>query len=70
MKQKILKKELDFRIKLNGERLQDDYYNIDNVFVGDEARWPGDKEGRALLAFVSHYKINGLKIPCMELMIE
>ena len=70
MKQEILKKELDFRIKLNGERLQDDYYNIDNVFVGDEASWPGDKEGRALLAFVSHYKINGLKIPCMELMIE
>ena len=37
MKQEILKKELDFRIKLNGERLQDDYYNIDNVFGGDES---------------------------------
>ena len=70
MKQEISKAELDCRIKLNSERLKDDYYNIDNVFDGDEVDWPGDKEGRALLAFVSHYKINGLKIPCMELMIE
>lgn len=33
-------------------------------------RWPGDKEGRALLAFVCHYKINKKQVPCMKLMID
>lgn len=70
MKKEISTEELNKRIELNAERLHADYYNIDNVFDGDDAEWPGDKEGRALLAFVSHYKINSLKIPCMELMID
>lgn len=70
MKTEISLSELNKRIELNAKRLQDDYYNIDNVFAGDNAEWPGDKEGRALLAFVSHYCINSLKIPCMDLMME
>lgn len=70
MKKRISQKELDLRIKLNYERLNDSYYNIENVFCGDNAEWPGDKEGRALLAFVSHYKMTAQKIPCMNLMIE
>ena len=40
------------------------------MFSPAEYSWYGDKEGRALLAFVSHYKITGEKIPCMELMLE
>lgn len=63
--------ELDKRIALNFERLANDrYYQIDQVFSPKEYDWYGDKEGRALLAFVSHYKINGSKLPTMDLMIQ
>lgn len=63
--------ELKERIELNYNRLADgDYYKIGQVFSPDGYDWPGDKEGRALLAFVSHYKISGTKIPCMEQMVE
>ena len=51
--------ELNERIRLNRQRLTDgDYYQIGEVFHGTDD-WYGDKEGRALLAFISHYKING-----------
>ena len=64
-------KELLERIDLNYKRLEGDpYYQISDVFDNHQARWPGDKEGRALLAFVSHYKINGRKLECMDLMID
>lgn len=63
-------KELSTRTELNFKRLHDAYYDIDHVFDGDDVDWPGDKEGRSLLAFVSHYKINKSKVPCMDLMIE
>ena len=63
--------ELFERIELNANRLESgDYYRIDEVFDNHSARWPGDKEGRALLAFVSHYKINRRKIECMDLMMD
>lgn len=70
MRVNVSTEELNDRINLNAERLLDPYYAIDDVFDGDDVDWPGDKEGRALLAFVSHYKINGNKIPCMEAMID
>lgn len=64
------KKELQTRIKLNFCRLADgEYYQIDQVFSPPDYDWYGDKEGRALLAFVSHCKISGEKIPCMEQMM-
>lgn len=67
----INQKELDTRIALNFKRLADSaYYQIGEVFAPDEYDWPADKEGRALLAFVSHYKISGKKIPCMDEMIQ
>ena len=63
--------ELNERIALNYKRLADSaYYQIDEVFAPEQYDWPADKEGRALLAFVSHYKISGRKIPCMDLLIE
>ncbi len=69
MKKYISDEDLNYRIKLNRERLTDEYYNIDNVFdIGSD--WPGDKAGRALLAFVSHYKINQSKNPCMVKMLD
>ena len=64
---KVCPKELDERMNLNFSRLADDpYYGIDQVFTLVEYGWMGDKEGRALLAFVSHYKMSGRKIDCME----
>ncbi|MBR3300966.1 MAG: hypothetical protein IKI68_05715, partial [Clostridia bacterium] len=56
--------ELKTRIDLNYKRLaESSYYQIDEVFAPGNYDWPADKEGRALLAFVSHYKISGKKIP-------
>ncbi|MBQ7386783.1 MAG: hypothetical protein IJW03_01315 [Clostridia bacterium] len=63
--------ELNERIELNYKRLESDpYYQIGDVFAPDTYEWYGDKEGRALLAFVSHYKISGRKIPCMDEMMR
>ncbi len=62
--------ELAERIALNRARLENDtYYTIEGVFAPADYDWYGDKEGRALLAFVSHYKINGEKIPCMDALV-
>ena len=62
--------EMDERIALNERRLNEPYYQMDEVFQEPTAAWPGDKEGRALLAFVSHYKMTGKKNPCMEPMLK
>ncbi len=58
--------ELDERIERSYSRLMGDYYQMPDVFQEYCADWPGDKEGRALLAFVSHYKMTGKINPCME----
>lgn len=71
MKKYINESELRARIALNYNRLAaSPYYQIGEVFSPDAYDWPADKEGRALLAFVSHYKISGRKIPCMDQMLE
>ena len=71
MRIELDEKELRERINLNRNRLlNDSYYTIDGIFSPSDYDWYGDKEGRALLAFVSHYKINREKIPCMELLLE
>jgi len=71
MRLPIDKRELKERIALNYKRFTDDeYYRIGGVFSPDTYDWPGDKEGRALLAFVSHYKMTGRKIPCMREMLS
>ena len=70
MKKMIDEQELQERIFLNYHRLADSaYYQIDDIFATGEYDWPADKEGRALLAFVCHYKISGEIIPCMEQML-
>ena len=71
MRIELDEKELRERINLNWNRLlNDSYYTIDGIFSPSDYEWYGDKEGRALLAFVSHYKINREKIPCMEQLLE
>lgn len=62
--------ELNTRIEKNFVRLGEPYYQINNVFQEPDADWPGDKEGRALLAFVRHFEMSGRKIPCMEQMLS
>lgn len=62
--------ELSARLKLNRRRLAEPFYDIDNVFASPDAAWPGDKEGRALLAFVSLAEAGEKEIPCMEQMMK
>lgn len=61
--------ELQERIQRNFQRLCEPYYQIDQVFSDPAYDWPGDKEGRALLAFVCHYQMTGSKVPCLEQMV-
>ncbi len=66
--------ELSERIARSAARLCEPYYQMPDVFQEYNASWPGDKEGRALLAFVSLYKIadrnaGGEKNPCMEALL-
>lgn len=70
MKKEICNDELLERIEKNYQRLCEPYYQIQEVFSDTSYDWQGDKEGRALLAFVCHYAIHGKKIPCMEQLIE
>lgn len=70
MRKEIDPQELSERTELNFSRLANSsYYQIGEVFSPDGYQWYGDKEGRALLAFVCHYEINGRVIPCMEEML-
>ncbi len=62
--------ELAERIERSAGRLREAYYQMPEVFQPECADWPGDKEGRALLAFVSHYKMTGEQNPCMEPLLE
>ena len=58
-------------ILLNYQRLtQTEEYAFENVFQKPEYDWPGDWEGRALLAFMCHYQMHKNKAPCMEEMIR
>ena len=66
----IDKAELSERIRRSSARLLDAYYQMPDVFQPYCAGWPGDKEGRALLAFVSHYKMTGEINPCMDALLE
>lgn len=66
----VSEEELHRRIQKNFQRLKEPYYQIQEVFADASYDWPGDKEGRALLAFVCHYQMHGEKIPCMDKMIR
>lgn len=52
------------------KRLNDSEYRIENVWQPGAYDWPGDWEGRALLAFVSLYNVTGKKIECMDKMLD
>ena len=59
----------NLNIEKHFRRLQEPPYTFETVFDGNPG-WPGDREGRALLAFLCHYHISGRKIPCMERMMS
>ncbi len=62
--------QLQERIDLNFKRLNDDIYQINNIFQPESYSWQGDWEGRALLAFVCLYRLTGKEIPCMHQMVS
>lgn len=71
MIQAINNSEIDERIRLNLKRLCEyPYYQKEQIFAPSDYDWYGDKEGRALLSFVSHYKISKTKIPAMDYLIS
>lgn len=50
-------------IILNFQRLKEREYSLENLFQPASYDWPGDWEGRALLAFLCHYEIHQTEIP-------
>ena len=53
-------------IELNFKRLCGEGYSLEELFRPESYDWPGDWEGRALLAFLCHYEINGSEVPCLH----
>jgi hypothetical protein len=50
-------------IQLNFQRLTSNAYALENLFQSENYAWPGDWEGRALLAFLCHYQIHQKVVP-------
>ena len=61
---------LNEKIEKNYERLTSPLYQINQIFQKREYDWPGDWEGRALLAFCCHYAMRKKEIPCMHEMVR
>ena len=57
-------------IDLNFKRLHGEDYSLENLFRPDSYDWPGDWEGRALLAFTCHKQIHGGEIPHLHKFFE
>ena len=57
-------------IQLNFKRLNDADYSLEKVFQGASYEWPGDWEGRALLAFTCHYEINKSVVPHLHAFVD
>ncbi|MBQ6020429.1 MAG: hypothetical protein IJL26_09665 [Clostridia bacterium] len=60
----------DEAARKNELRLSAEPYAFPGVFRGGGYAWPGDFEGRALLAFLCHCRIGGRKIPALTQMME
>ena len=54
---------LNKHIERSFKRLSDDIYSINRIWQNENYDWPGDFEGRALLAFVCLYEFIGKKLP-------
>lgn len=67
---KSVKYTIQDHIEKSYQRLNESDYQIQNIWQPGAYDWPGDWEGRALLAFTCLYEITGKKIECMDKMIE
>lgn len=61
---------MDIRIEKSFERLRSEPYATGNLFSPPDYDWPGDWEGRALLAYCRLYSLTGCKIPAMDKIME
>lgn len=61
---------MDTRIEKNFARLSEAPYDEERLFSPTDYDWPGDWEGRALLAYCRLYSLTGKKIPAMEKMMS
>lgn len=50
-------------IELNFKRLNTADYSLERLFQDESYDWPGDWEGRALLAFLCHVEMHGKEVP-------
>ena len=48
---------------LHLQRLHGEEYSLTHLFRPAEYGWPGDWEGRALLAFLCHLEMRGKTVP-------
>lgn len=54
-------------VRLSQNRLGESReYAVEHIFQPNTYEWPGDWEGRALLAFCCHYEIDKSELPCMH----
>ncbi len=56
-----IKGELQKRVALNIERLEDGFYCAEEMFSDKNWQWPGDWVGRTMLAFLWHEELTGKK---------
>ncbi|MCQ2425718.1 MAG: glycoside hydrolase family 127 protein [Lachnospiraceae bacterium] len=56
---------MDAAIGKNEKRLLAEEYQIGQIFRPEGYGWPGDWEGRALLAFLCHFEMTGRRNPCL-----
>jgi len=63
-------KEYKINFSKSDERMRSSYYQIPNIFSGVSPDWPGDFEGRSLLAYCSLYSVTGEKNPSMDLLMD
>lgn len=61
---------MDIHIKKSFQRMSQEPYASKRLFSAPEYDWPGDMEGRALLAYCRLYDLTGEKIPAMDAMMR
>ena len=62
--------ELAARITQNAARLSAPCYRPEAIYTADQSGWPGDWEGRTILALVSLWNALGSKPPYIDLIME
>lgn len=62
--------ELAFRLGRNYSRLEDPMYRASEIFQADKQGWPGDWEGRTILALCLHERISKRKAAFLDEILE